>query len=68
MKDLLYSPMLTRRKFGEDVPKSKRWILIGLMAAIFYTMLNYFGGLFKGNAISGKVASSFMNLVGAILI
>ena len=67
-KDLLYSPMLTREKFGKDVAKSKRWILIASNAAIFYAGFNYYGGINKGNVIAGKVASSYLSLVGWFLI
>ena len=60
--------MLTREKFGREQPKSKMWILYGLLAALFYSLFNYYCGLYKGNAISGKVVSSYVSLVGAILI
>ena len=60
--------MLTRVKFGKATPKSKRWVLFGLLAALFYAFFNYLCGLYKGNPISGKVVSSYIALVGALAI
>ena len=64
----LYSPMLTRKKFGRDQSKSKIWLLHGFLAAFFFTVFNYFNGQFKGNSISYKVAGSYVNLVMSLLI
>ena len=60
--------MLTRAKFGKVTPKSKRWILYGLLAALFYAFFQYVCGLYKGNAISGKVVSSYIAILGALAI
>ena len=60
--------MLTGEKFGRDAQKSKRWILIALGAAIFYAAFSYFCGLYKGNAITGKVTSSMMSGIAALLV
>lgn len=60
--------MLTRRKFGKEEPKSKRWALFALLAALFYALFNYNCGLYKGNAISGKVVSSYISIFVALAI
>ena len=68
LKDVLYSPMLTREKFGKDAPKSKRWIMFAFMAALLYTGYNYAGGINKLNAIATKVVSTFVSFVLVITI
>ena len=50
----MYSPMLTREKFGRESPKSKVWILIASCAAICYAGYNYWGGINTGNVIATK--------------
>lgn len=68
LKDLLYSPMLTTEKIGKQTSKSRMWIVYGLLGACFYCLFGYCCGLYKGNAISGKVVSSYVGLLGAGLI
>ena len=51
--------MLTRQKFGQNVNKSKQWILFACATAICYALFNYLCGQFKGQAIPGKCVSSY---------
>ena len=67
-RDVLYSPMLTRKKFGKEVPKSRRWIQFALGASIMYTGYYYLGGINKMSALSTKVTSTFVSLIFAISI
>ena len=60
--------MLTGAKFGRDSHKSKRWIVIALCAAVFYAAFGYFCGQYRGNAISGKVTSSFISGIAALIV
>ena len=66
--DVMYSPMLTGAKFGKQAPKSRRWIIFGLLAACFYAGFNYVGGSNDGNAIPGRVNISFVCLLGGLFI
>lgn len=52
--------MLTREKFGNDINNSKRWLIYALLASVFYALFNLFAGMFKGNAITGKVVGSYI--------
>ena len=66
LKDQLYSPMLTRRKFGKDGPKSRRWIIFALMSALGYSGYNYMGGINKLNPIATRCFSTFVSLIFCI--
>ena len=39
-----------------------------MMAAVFYSLFNFFCGQNQGNAISFKIVSSYIHLLGFILI
>ena len=60
--------MLTREKFGRDVAKSRRWIVVAACAAALYAGYNYWGGVNKGNVIATKVTGSYLSSLGWLVI